>query len=477
MLKKSLIVFFVVFTLSTQYTVTTQNDVYTLNDNNFNDFKNDSDHLFVLFTSSDCQNCASVIPEFVMAAKEFQNTQVKVGIYDSSNQNGIVKQLNIRSFPTILFFQKNKAYIRYLGVRNKESFINYLRKNTTQKLRELKNKEEVQSIIDDIRGDEFIVIHFGEKNLSQFMWNIEKIDNVIFAYCIAIDCLSNYKVSNGSVIIFKSFDNNKQIKINTGYSIEKLISVIEKEGTPSFVDLDEKYLDLIIKKKKPALMLFYNQNNKDKYIEFASTLGLKLKGIIQVIYSGYNQKLVDSKLIDYFQIKGEDKKLPFISILDSRGPRPKFIKYSNSELDERKILRFVKDWENNTLKYEKVSEKIPLTQKGYVKKLVSLNFEDQTKQSTGNILVRYYDSNNEDKTESKLFYSLASKFQDKMEFGQIDLAKNDIYLVIKKLPTYHLWQGNNKKYVEYKLDLSEENLVKFINEYIIKADVLIKDDL
>ena len=477
MIKNSLLVLIVLFNISTQYEVTTIDDIFILNDTNFNDFKNDSEYLFALFTSGECQNCPSVIPEFISAGGEFKNTNVKFGRYDSSeDQRYIIKELNIRSFPTILFFQKNKPYVRYLGVRIKDSFITYLRRSTTPKLRELSTCDEIKNLVENLKGDEFIIIHFGDKNLDQFLINIEQIDNANFAFCKLVDCISKYIIRNGSAILFKPFDN-KQVTINSGYSIDKLLELIENEGIPSHVNLDDKYLDLIIKKKKPALVFFYNLSNKDKYIEFASELGPKLKGTIQVIYSGYNQTLEDSKLVEYFKIKGEDKKLPFISILDPRGPRPKFFRFQESDLNERKITKLVKDWERNNLNYDKVSEQIPITQKGPVMKLVSLNFEKLTKQSNENIFVRYYDSSNQNKEESKLFNSLALKYNNKIIFAQIDLSKNDINLVIKKLPSYHLWLSKNIKFVEYKMILNEVSFDKLISEYIAEEGKTGKDDL
>lgn len=84
-------------------------------------------HSLILVKTDWCGYCKEAKPEFKATADLLEGKKIFFGVIDGDKNEELISKLQVNSFPTILFVDKN-GYVKnvYSGDRNKYAFAHYL---------------------------------------------------------------------------------------------------------------------------------------------------------------------------------------------------------------------------------------------------------------------------------------------------------------------------------------------------------------
>jgi protein disulfide-isomerase A1/protein disulfide isomerase family A protein 2 len=89
-----------------------------------------------------------------------------------------------------------------------------MKKKTGPASTELKTVADVENFI---KTADAVVVLFGNEGLSTYTDLNKAFDDIAFGNCSAQECLDNYKVQDGTVVVFKKFDE-KRNDLPKGYN-------------------------------------------------------------------------------------------------------------------------------------------------------------------------------------------------------------------------------------------------------------------
>ena len=122
--------------------------------------------------------------------------------------------------------------------------------------------------------------------------------------------------------------------------------------------LTDNTVKFVWEDKHPALILFSDKSNKnyDAYERMLKSVAEEIYGRITIINAGINE----NNEIHLLPIMSVDKtKLPAVRIIDTRDEYQRKIYELEGIINEKSIITFVNDWENERLKVMLKTENIP----------------------------------------------------------------------------------------------------------------------
>jgi protein disulfide-isomerase A1 len=369
-------------------TITEEEGVLVLNDANFDEALKAHPQILVEFMAPWCGHCQDLAPHYSKAAITLrkETTPIFLAKVDASVATELAKKNNIEGFPTIKFFNNGEAE-EYGGGNTEDEIVQWMRRKTGPLSKVLSNVAEVTAFA---AGSDISVVFFGTNASlhTVFLELAKAYDDIQFGECISEECLTNYKLTNGNVLVFRKFDSNNA-ELKTEYSAEDLKFFIDGSSVKLVSPFDEKTAQLIFGKQVPGLF-FYRTRGTDSektLDDLANGMAIELKGKIQIIVTDITDG-VEERLGEYIGITKAD--LPTIRIADTREELKKFI--MEGEITRENILTFVKDWEAGKLVSKIKSEEETLTTEGKspITQLVGTNFLKYTNDKTKDVLVEFY---------------------------------------------------------------------------------------
>lgn len=200
-------------------------------------------------------------------------------------------------------------------------------KKTGPASKELKTVSEVE---DFFKGEEAIVLLVGQEGFENYSNYAKSIEDVNFVHCFAQECLSNYNVSSGTVVVLKKFDD-KRNDLAPGYSFDSFKSFLETKTKPMIMSFNEKCAQHIFGKSVPGLFLYYDKtsSNAEALLSILREVAPLVKDKIQVIATGITEGL-EQRLAEYVGVKDSD--LPSVRIADTRSELKSIICQEKSQL-------------------------------------------------------------------------------------------------------------------------------------------------
>nr|UMA82692.1 venom-related protein disulfide isomerase [Conus ebraeus] len=103
-------------------------DVIHLNEENFKPTLKKRKHALIMFYAPWCGHCKKAKPEFMAAAAKFRDDgKVMFGAVDCTTQQGVCSAHDVTGYPTFKYFNYNKNSQKYMGGREENDFVNFMR--------------------------------------------------------------------------------------------------------------------------------------------------------------------------------------------------------------------------------------------------------------------------------------------------------------------------------------------------------------
>jgi protein disulfide-isomerase A1 len=443
-----------------------EDHVLVLTDENFDATIKQYPNILVEFYAPWCGHCKKLAPEYSGAAEVLKAEGVPLAKVDCTVQKETAEKFKIQGFPTLKFFS-NGVDSEYQGGRTKSDIVAWMRKKTGPASKELKTVSEVE---DFFKGEEAIVLLVGQEGFENYGNYAKSIEDVNFVHCFAQECLSNYNVSSGTVVVLKKFDD-KRNDLAPGYSFDSFKSFLETKTKPMIMSFNEKCAQHIFGKSVPGLFLYYDKtsSNAEALLSILREVAPLVKDKIQVIATGITEGL-EQRLAEYVGVKDSD--LPSVRIADTRSELKKY--NMSGEISTDNILNFVKDWEAGRLKVTLKSEPVPTSQPDAVFTLVGTTFESVVFDQSKDVLVEFYAPwCGHCKKIAPIYEEVAQKLKHNtnLVIAKMDSTANETeHVSIQGFPTIKFWPaGNKSKALDFEGDRTVEGFIEFLTKHSTNA--------
>ena len=438
-----------------------EKDVIILTDSTFDKAVEKYEYLLVLFYAPWCGHCKKFHPEYEKAATVLRKENLYLAKVDATVEKKLAEKFEIQGFPTVKLFIKGQA-IEYTGGRRESEVINWMRKKTGPATKTLKTVEEVEKFQKD---NDVVLVYFGSNkaDIEEFTKVARKNEDFPFGVVEAEDVIKKFSKA-GTIVLFKNFDEGKREL--TEIKEKAIDEFIDKFSAPKVMKFDEKAAQIIFGKALPAIMLYASEKSEKwgEYEKLMKSVSEKLNGKLKVVLTDIKEGMA-ARLAEYIGIK--ENELPSVRIADTRAD---FKKYNmEGEINEKNILKFVEDWENNKLKpYLKTAEE-PKENNGDVFVVVGKTFEKEVINNDKDVMLLFYAPwCGHCKALHPKYEEVAKKLKEKnpkLLLAKIDATENEVESVnISGFPTVKFYPGNKKDKapLDYNGDRSVEDIIKFI---------------
>ncbi|XP_074106915.1 protein disulfide isomerase [Cotesia typhae] len=448
--------------------IATEDGVLVITKDNFEQAVKDHPYVLIEFYAPWCGHCKALAPEYIKAAKalEENNSNVKLGKVDATIESQLAEDNGVRGYPTLKFY-RNGVAIDYTGGRQADEIVAWLMKKTGPPAKELSTVDDSKALID---AHEVVVVGFFKDlesaDAKVFMDVANSIDEQAFGVTSDEKVFDEYKAKDGSVILFKTFDEGQNVYENE-ISVEKLKEFIAVHSLPLVVDFSQQTAQKIFGGEiKSHLLAFISKESGhyDKYVEGIKTSAKKYRG--QILFVTVNIDESDhERILEFFGMKKED--VPAMRIIKLEQDMAKY-KPENSELSEENILEFVTAFFEDRLKRHLLTEDLPEDWDAKpVKVLVGTNFYEVAFDKSKNVLVEFYAPwCGHCKQLAPIYDKLGEKYEsdETVVIAKMDATANELDIInIKSFPTIILYKKETNEAVEYNGERTLEGLSKFID--------------
>ena len=440
-----------------------ENDVIILTDSTFDKAVAKYDYLLVLFYAPWCGHCKKFHPEYEKAAKTLRKENLYLSKVDATVEKKLAEKFEIQGFPTVKLFIKGEA-IEYTGGRKEQEVINWMRKKTGPATKLIQSTEDIDKLKKD---NDVVLIYFGnnKNELDEYTKVARKNEDFPFANVENEEIAKKLGIKMGTVVMFRNFEE-PQKELSGSLTSKKIEEFIDSFSSPKVMGFDEKAAQIIFGKAIPAIILYCDKNSDkwDEYRKLMETISDKIGGKLKVVQTDIKEGMA-SRLAEYIGVKESD--LPSVRIADTRIDLKKY--NMEGEINEKNILKFIEDWENNKLKPHLKSAEEPKENKGDVFVVVGKTYEKEVINNDKDVMLLFYAPwCGHCKALHPKYEEVAKKLKEKnpkLLLAKIDATENEVENInISGFPTVKFYPGNkkNKAPIDYNGDRSVNDMIKFI---------------
>ena len=440
-----------------------ENDVIILTDSTFDKAVAKYDYLLVLFYAPWCGHCKKFHPEYEKAAKTLRKENLYLSKVDATVEKKLAEKFEIQGFPTVKLFIKGEA-IEYTGGRKEQEVINWMRKKTGPATKLIQSTEDIDKLKKD---NDVVLIYFGnnKNELDEYTKVARKNEDFPFANVEKEEIAKKLGIKMGTVVMFRNFEE-PQKELSGSLTSKKIEEFIDSFSSPKVMGFDEKAAQIIFGKAIPAIILYCDKNSDkwDEYRKLMETISDKIGGKLKVVQTDIKEGMA-SRLAEYIGVKESD--LPSVRIADTRIDLKKY--NMEGEINEKNILKFIEDWENNKLKPHLKSAEEPKENKDAVFVVVGKTYEKEVINNDKDVMLLFYAPwCGHCKALHPKYEEVAKKLKEKnpkLLLAKIDATENEVENInISGFPTVKFYPGNkkNKAPIDYNGDRSVNDMIKFI---------------
>ncbi|XP_072167834.1 protein disulfide-isomerase 2-like [Diadema setosum] len=453
------------FTLGAE--VKKENEVYVLTQDVFDDFVGPDANVLVEFYAPWCGHCKALAPEYAAAAdilKE-EGSDIKLAMVDATAETELAEKYGVRGYPTIKFFKKGNP-VEYSGGRTKAEIVAWLKKKTGPPAKTLENAQAVE---DFKESADVVVVGFFKDVESDaaklFIEVADSMDSIPFGITSDDATLEKFEAADGSVILFKKFDEGKNV-FEGELTAASLTSFIGRNSLPLVVEFGDEMAPKIFGGEIKVHNLLFVKKAADNYQTIydqflAAAATFKGEVLFVLIDAGVD---ANARILEYFLLGEED--LPAVRLITLDGDMKKY-KPTTTELTTETLTQFVKDFQAGTLKPHLNSQEIPEDwDANPVKVLVGQNFADVALDASKDVLVEFYAPwCGHCKQLAPIYEELGEHFKDNADIviAKMDSTANEVEEVsIRSFPTIKLFKKGDNEIVDYAGDRKLEAMISFL---------------
>ena len=427
-----------------------KNNISILNDENFDDYLNDFDAVFVVFQTSWCGHCKGIESELKELAQDLKNRKkddfiIAIATIDAEENPETAKKYNVTSYPTMKLFTGDEIIEYSSKFRDKDSILYFIRKKVDYETKQIESEEDYELLTSENLA---VVLYFPKKDeetKNTFIKLALKNENIPFysAYDLNIIEEFNFEEKYG-LMIFRKFDSGNVVKTsNTNFSYDDMEEFLNEHKTPVVYDFNVDAVNEIFKKDSTSIFLF-TEKRESEFVNNFNEVAKELKGqfhfVLSNLKSGFGERL--AKFADI-----SPKNDPSLRLFDLKDQT--FRKYKLDSYSKSTMIDSINKWKEGTLEEYFKSQPVPIDNDKNVKIVVGTTYEEMVINNSKHVLILLHAPWN---GYSKKFYDIFDEIAEKVkEESSIVLAKMDVTeneysgLDVKALPTLYLYKNDDKE--------------------------------
>ncbi|KAL1517563.1 hypothetical protein ABEB36_001311 [Hypothenemus hampei] len=460
-------IFFVFGIGSLAEDIKTEEGVLVLNKGNFQQAIKDNEFILVEFYAPWCGHCKALAPEYEKAAQTLdeKKSAIKLAKVDATEEQELAEQFGVRGYPTLKFF-RNGSPIDYNAARQAADIVNWLLKKTGPPATSLTSVDEAKNFIEDAN---VVVVGFFKDQSSDlakiFLDIASGIDDIPFGISDNDDVISNYETKDGSIVLFKKFDEG-QVTYEGDNSESNVKKFIQTNSLPLLVEFNHETAQKIFGGEiKSHLLLLLNKNDEsyEKVTEAARSVAKPFRDQVLFVTIDTNEE-DHQRILEFFGVKQEE--IPAVRLIKLEEDMAKY-KPENNDLSAENLKEFVQNFLDGKLKQHLLSQDVPEDwDKEPVKVLVATNFDSVALDRNKNVLVEFYAPwCGHCKQLAPIYDKVAEHFKDTEDvvIAKIDSTANELETIkITSFPTLKLFKKDTNEIVDYDGPRNFEGLTKFV---------------
>jgi protein disulfide isomerase len=430
--------------------------IVKLTDTNFDEELKQHEVLLIEFYAPWDSDSIKIAEEMRRAADLLSKSKsgIKIAQVNCHTEIGLKERFNITDMPVFKLYKNQELRDVELDVQFAEEIIEFYRKSLGPYVREVDNKEEIETLLEK---NEKLLVYYGEESMKLFNSLADDI-RVIFVHC-GVNC--NIEKAE-KIVLMKYGEDSKTLE--SPFTEDNITELIETNIYPYFSFSGGFIVDYVFSQNKKVLFYLTKIKN-DKFIETIKEVAKDYKDKMFFIVANEQTDQLTNDLIDYYVIKRDA--LPEIRltnvISDDQVLHYKFEGVRNAE----NLRKFIDDFFAGKLESYVRSEPIPESQ-GVLYKVVGKTFDEVVLKSKKNVFLRIYAP---DETASKTletdFIKIAKLFNDvdDLIIAEINILANEIDFEVDNVPCFKLFLANDKSNpIEFNQMKTFEDMKNFLNE-------------
>lgn len=448
--------------------IKTTTNLYTLTDQNFREFVNSKELVFVKFHVDWCSHCESLKKPFEELARTYEGKITFAQVNGDDNPKTL-RNLHLQGYPNLLLFIKgSENHLQYFGpVDEKEHIKSFLDSVFKKELKDY-NDQDLEVIKNEEPYYGFGVFcgavdtpaYANLKLAYQLTDNIHIYIATDKETCDKFSLAPNqltYKRKSGTVDRFSQFDDFQKLRL--------FLKFVRFDFVNRFTQ------DLIgeaIGSRIPILV-YVDPHNNSRNLGLLEELHTSIKYNFIVLHN----RLEESFEREYIELFGSDnfsEPSLYIAIIGRELQKFKF----NDTWTKANIAKFILKFIQQEIKPTVKSEEAPKDETGPVYTITANTMAEYLQQPDyGKVLLFYYTGCNHCKEAVEMFEVAAKNQSDKLnlKFGKINVAKNELPNISNIPAIAYFPKGNEGKPDYFEGTLDPKELEAFLQKKVSENEV------
>lgn len=307
---------------------------------------------------------------------------------DATIESTLAEQYGVRGYPTLKFFRSGSE-MEYNGGRTADEIVSWVSKKTGPAAAELKTVDEAEALIAD---NKVVVVGFFKDRESAlaktFLLVAGGVDEYPFAITDSEDVFTKYDVKDGSIALFKQFDEGKAVYEGENNEVE-IKKFLQAQSMPLIVEFNHESAQKIFGGdiKSHLLMFVSKEAGHLDYAEKAKDVARKFRNDVLFVTINADEE-EHKRILTFFGMEKES--IPSMRLIRLEEDMAKY-KPDVIDLSAENIEKFVQSYLDGKLKQHLLSQDLPEDwDKEPVKVLVSSNFDEVVFNKDADVLVEFY---------------------------------------------------------------------------------------
>ncbi|XP_050301421.1 protein disulfide-isomerase [Anthonomus grandis grandis] len=447
--------------------IKSEEGVLVLTKDNFEQATTENEFILVEFYAPWCGHCKALAPEYEKAAQTLKEKEsaIKLGKVDATEQNELAEKFGIRGYPTLKFF-RNGSPIDYSGGRQADDIVNWLLKKTGPPATALPTVEDAKKFLEE--PNVAVVGFFKDQSgdlAKAFLAVASGIDDIPFAITDSDDVFNQYEVKDGTVVLFKKFDEG-QVAYEGEANESNLKKFIQSNSLPLLVEFNHETAQKIFGGEiKSHLLLFLKKGEEsfETVSEAARSVAKPFREQVLFVTIDTNEE-DHQRILEFFGMKADEA--PAARLIKLEEDMAKY-KPESAELTAENLQKFVQDFLDGKLKQHLLSQEIPEDwDKQPVKVLVAENFNAVAFDTNKDVLVEFYAPwCGHCKQLAPIYDTVGEHFKDNenVVIAKMDATANELETIkVTSYPTLKMFKKETNEIVNYDGPRTFDGLVKFV---------------